>query len=78
MLWWWGLHRTGITRPLHLHRISSLHQMASVGQWPWLNNAAPSLQLHYRAFITHADWRTMPNGLVFPEIHREWLVIASA
>jgi hypothetical protein len=39
---------------------SSLHQMASVGQWPWLNNAAPSLQL--RAFITHADWRIMPNG----------------
>src|SRR5262249_57746129 len=26
--------------------------MASVGQWPWLNNAAPSLQLHYRAFVT--------------------------
>jgi hypothetical protein len=23
----------------------------------------------------HADWRIMPNGLVFPEIHREWLVI---
>src|SRR5215831_12171036 len=31
---------------------SSRHQMASVGQWPWLNNAAPSLQLHYRAFVT--------------------------
>src|ERR1700739_3022268 len=42
-----GLHRTGITRPLHLHRPDG-----SVGQWPWLNNAAPSLQLHYRAFIT--------------------------
>src|SRR5262249_14911740 len=22
-----------------------------VGPWPWLNNAAPSVQLHYRAFI---------------------------
>src|SRR4249919_577556 len=31
---------------------SSRHQMASVGQWPWLNNAAPSLQPHYRAFVT--------------------------
>src|SRR5439155_23318703 len=31
---------------------SSRHQMASVGQWPRLNNAAPSLQPHYRAFVT--------------------------
>src|SRR3984893_3801513 len=31
---------------------SSRCQMASVGQWPWLNNAAPSLQPHYRAFVT--------------------------
>ena len=32
---------------------SSRCQMASVGQWPWLNNAAPSLQPHYRTFDTN-------------------------
>src|SRR5262249_13876016 len=31
---------------------SSRCQMASVGRWSRLNNAAPSLQPHYRAFIT--------------------------
>ena len=30
---------------------SSCCQMASVGPWPRLNNAAPSVQPHYRAFI---------------------------
>ena len=30
---------------------SSRHQMASVGPWPRLNNAAPSVQPHYRAFV---------------------------
>src|SRR5215471_1846849 len=30
---------------------SSRCQMASVGPWPWLNNAAPSVQPHYRAFV---------------------------
>src|SRR5450759_3497727 len=31
---------------------SSCCQLASVGPWPRLNNAAPSLQPHYRTFIT--------------------------
>ena len=31
---------------------SSRCQMASVGPWPRLNNAAPSLQPHYRTFLT--------------------------
>jgi hypothetical protein len=31
---------------------SSCCQLASVGRWPRLNNAAPSLQPHYRTFIT--------------------------
>src|SRR5258705_13758695 len=30
---------------------SSHCQMASVGPWPRLNNAAPSVQPHYRAFV---------------------------
>src|SRR5256885_2348131 len=30
---------------------SSRCQMASVGLWPRLNNAAPSVQPHYRAFV---------------------------
>src|ERR1035437_6045620 len=30
---------------------SSCCQMASVGPWPRLNNAAPSLQPHYRTFV---------------------------
>src|ERR1035441_5197364 len=30
---------------------SSCCQMASVGPWPRLNNAAPSVQPHYRAFV---------------------------
>ncbi len=30
---------------------SSCCQMASVGLWPRLNNAAPSVQPHYRAFV---------------------------
>ena len=30
---------------------SSCCQLASVGRWSRLNNAAPSVQLHYRAFI---------------------------
>src|SRR6266581_1261804 len=30
---------------------SSRCQMASVGPWPRLNNAAPSVQPHYRAFV---------------------------
>src|ERR1035437_10037135 len=31
---------------------SSCCQLASVGPWPRLNNAAPSLQPHYRTFTT--------------------------
>jgi hypothetical protein len=34
---------------------SSCCQMASVGPWPRLNNAAPSVQLHYRAFIPNTS-----------------------
>ena len=30
---------------------SSCCQLASVGSWARLNNAAPSVQLHYRAFV---------------------------
>ena len=30
---------------------SSCCQSASVGRWSRLNNAAPSVQLHYRAFV---------------------------
>ena len=30
---------------------SSCCQLASVGRWSRLNNAAPSVQLHYRAFV---------------------------
>jgi hypothetical protein len=26
----------------------------------------------------HADWRIMPTGIAFPEIHDDWLVIRSA
>jgi hypothetical protein len=36
------------------------------------------MQCRVRHCITHADWRTMPNGLVFPEIHGELFVIGSA
>src|SRR5271169_6458838 len=38
-----------------LHRISSCCQSASVGRWSRLNNAAPSVQLHYRAFIPNTS-----------------------
>jgi hypothetical protein len=31
-----------------------------------------------RHSIAYADWRIMPNGLVFPEIHGELFVIGSA
>ena len=44
--------RLGILNGFASSTGSSRHQMASVDQWPWLNNAAPSLQLHYRAFFT--------------------------
>src|SRR5208282_1363507 len=44
--------RLGILNGFASSTGSSRHQMASVDQWPWLNNAAPSLQLHYRAFVT--------------------------
>ena len=37
-----------------------------------------AVQCRIRHCTAHADWRIMPNGLVFPEIHREWLVIGSA
>src|ERR1039457_4745320 len=33
---------------------SSCCQLASVGRWSRLNNAAPSVQLHYRAFVPRA------------------------
>jgi hypothetical protein len=42
-----GSQATGFTSPTG----SSCCQMASVGPRPRLNNAAPSVQLHYRAFI---------------------------
>jgi hypothetical protein len=35
-------------------------------------------QCRMRHCSAHADWRIMPTGLVFPEFHREWLVIGSA
>src|ERR1700757_2644862 len=34
---------------------SSCCQLASVGRWSRLNNAAPSVQLHYRAFIPNTS-----------------------
>src|SRR6266704_2066330 len=34
---------------------SSRCRLASVGPWPRLNNAAPSVQLHYRAFIPNTS-----------------------
>src|SRR5258705_11181720 len=34
---------------------SSCCQLASVGPWPRLNNAAPSVQLHYRAFVPNTS-----------------------
>src|ERR1700693_1682491 len=46
------ISRLGILNGFASSMDSSRHQMASVGQWPWLNNAAPSLQPHYRAFVT--------------------------
>jgi hypothetical protein len=42
-----GTRATGFTSSTG----SSCCQMASVGPWPRLNNAAPSVQPHYRAFI---------------------------
>src|SRR5262245_3913196 len=42
-----GTRATGLTSSTG----SSCCQMASVGPWPRLNNAAPSVQPHYRAFI---------------------------
>ena len=41
--------------------------------WPLLTEA-----LRFPTFVGHADWRIMPNGLVFPEIHGELFVIGSA
>jgi hypothetical protein len=35
-------------------------------------------QCRVRHCAGHADWRIMPNGLVFPEIHGELFVIGSA
>src|SRR5207253_10061963 len=46
------ISRFGILNGFASSTGSSRHQMASVGQWPRLNNAAPSLQPHYRAFVT--------------------------
>jgi hypothetical protein len=34
---------------------SSCRQLASVGRWSRLNNAAPSVQLHYRAFVPNTS-----------------------
>ena len=42
-----GTRATGFTSSTG----SSCCQMASVGPWPRLNNAAPSVQPHYKAFI---------------------------
>jgi hypothetical protein len=42
----------GILNGFALSTDSSSCQMASVGRWSRLNNAAPSLQPHYRAFVT--------------------------
>jgi hypothetical protein len=42
-----GTRATGFTSPTG----SSCCLMASVGPWPRLNNAAPSVQPHYRAFV---------------------------
>ena len=55
MPWWWGYTESVSPRPLHLHRISSCYQLASVGPWLRQNNAAPSVQLHYRAFIPNTS-----------------------
>src|SRR6202051_4009360 len=40
---------------------SSRCQMASVGPWPRLNNAAPSVPLHYRAFVPRKK-QPLPPG----------------
>ena len=42
------------------------------------DSAIVAVQCRMRHCSAHADWRIMPNGLVFPEFHREWLVIGSA
>ena len=47
-------HTAPDVRPLHLERLYLVHRLLlfPVGQWPRPNNAAPSLQPHYRAFDT--------------------------
>src|SRR5256885_2860160 len=44
--------RLGIGNGFALSTGSSRCQMAAVGRWPKLNNAAPSLRSHYRTFAT--------------------------
>ena len=56
---------------------SSCHQLASVGRWPWLNNAAPSLQPHYRAFVptTGCSVPVLRIGTLAPRgFSRLWLL----
>ena len=45
-------HTAPDVQPLHLERLCLVHGLLPfpVGQWPRPNNAAPSLQPHYRAF----------------------------
>src|SRR3984893_6392417 len=46
------ISRLGILNGFASSTGSSRHQMASDGQWPWLNNATPLLKPHYRTFLT--------------------------
>jgi hypothetical protein len=42
------------------------------------DEAVVVMQCRTRHCVGHADWRIMPNGLVFPESHGELFVIGSA
>jgi hypothetical protein len=66
--------RTYLSPPLSSGGAFVVRAAAAVG---WDGEIVPT-QCRTRHSVGHADWRIMPNGLVFPEIHGELFVIGSA
>jgi transposase len=67
-------------RPVALGRKNHLFAGSDGGghRWAVLCSLVETALCRGRHKAVYADWRTMPNGLVFPEIHRERRVIGSA
>jgi hypothetical protein len=67
-------------RPIKLNAKNSLFAGCDEGaeNWAVLASLIETCLCRTRHKAVYADCRTMPNGLVFPEIHRERRVIGSA